>query len=308
MRIIGYLTVVTLVYTVSRTVSAFTVSTFDSRRQCTGAFKRRTLAITSLRGSAISPGDTVVVIGGTGGVGQLVTKKLRNGNYNVRVTSRNVESAQETIDDNEVDIVPVDLLSEDTTALKDSIDGAAALVISVGTTAFPTTKWAGGNTPKAIDEEAVKRIAANAAQSTGLKKVVLLTSVGVDRTGEMPFVILNLFGVLDAKRSGEDAVIAASAEAGFDYAIVRPGRLVGGPYTNLDVAKLMQIEGGAENGVTIEGGDTLLGDCKRDAVAEAVVRCLTMDECKNVAFSIVSNEKRALTTEEWSKEFSRISQ
>ena len=321
MRRFGYLTVVALVYAVSRTVSAFTasrnerrfarLSTFDYRRECDGALLKRrntpSLA-TSLRASAISPGDTVVVIGGTGGVGQLVTKKLRNGKYKVRVTSRNVERAQETIDDNEVDVVSVDLLSEDTTALKEAVDGAAALVISVGTTAFPTTKWAGGNTPKAIDEEAVKRIA-NVAQSvSGLKKVVLLTSVGVDRTGEMPFVILNLFGVLDAKRSGEDAIIAASAESGFDYAIIRPGRLVGGPYTNLDVAKLMQIEGGAENGVTVEGGDSLLGDCKRDAVAEAVVRCLTMDECKNVAFSIVSNEERALTTEQWSKEFSRISQ
>jgi len=60
----------------------------------------------------------------------------------------------------------------------------------------------------------------------------------------MPFVILNLFGVLDAKRSGEAAIMSASGAGGFGYAIVRPGRLVGGPYTNLDLAKLMQIEGG----------------------------------------------------------------
>jgi hypothetical protein len=38
---------------------------------------------------------------------------------------------------------------------------------------------------------------------------VLLTSVGVDRTKEMPFLVLNLFGVLDAKKAGEEAVKAA---------------------------------------------------------------------------------------------------
>jgi uncharacterized protein YbjT (DUF2867 family) len=123
----------------------------------------------------------------------------------------------------------------------------SAVVISVGTTAFPTTKWAGGNTPQAIDKDAVQRIAKAAQMSPGMKKIVLVTSVGVERTKEMPFLILNLFGVLDAKKSGEKAVKSAAGEAGFDYAIVRPGRLVGGPYTNLDLAKLMQIEGGEFN-------------------------------------------------------------
>lgn len=58
--------------------------------------------------------------------------------------------------------------------------------------------------------------------------------------------------------------------------------------------------------MTVKAGDTLLGDCKRDACAEAVIRCLTMDECKNIAFSIVSNEESALTTEKWSKEFKKM--
>lgn len=63
---------------------------------------------------------------------------------------------------------------------------------------------------------------------------------------------------------------------------------------------------GAENGVTVESGDSLLGDCKRDACAEAVVRCLTTDECKNISFSIVSNEESALTMDQWKGEFTRL--
>jgi nucleoside-diphosphate-sugar epimerase len=264
--------------------------------------------VTSLRAAAITSGDTVLVVGGTGGVGQLVTKKLVGlGEYNVRVTSRDVVRGKETIGDDAVDIVSLDLVDEhNSKALEDALSEVSAVVISVGTTAFPTGKWKGGNTPRAIDELAVDRIAKAAAKEPGMKKIVLLTSVGVDRTKEFPFLILNLFGVLDAKKSGEQSVIDAAKDGGFDYAIVRPGRLVGGPYTNPDVAKLLQIEGGAENGVTVEIGDSLLGDCKRDACAESVVRCLTMDECRNVSFSIVSNEEKALSTEDWSREFTRM--
>ena len=262
----------------------------------------------SAASSALRPGDSVLVIGGTGGVGQLVTKKLRSrpSGYGVRVASRDVSRAVETIADDGVDVVKLNLVGDGKSSdeeLNAALEGVSALVISVGTTAFPTKKWAGGNNPKAIDEDAVVRLANAAAEAESVRRVVLLTSVGVDRTGEMPFLILNLFGVLDAKKAGEDAVKKAGESGAYDYAIVRPGRLVGGPYTNLDLAKLMQIEGGAENGVTVEVGDTLLGDCKRDACAEAVLQCLERDECKNAAFSIVSNEEAALTDEQWKDVF-----
>ena len=84
------------------------------------------------------------------------------------------------------------------------------------------------------------------------------------------------------------------------------GRLVGGPFTNLDVAKLLQIQGGAENGVDTAPGDSLLGDCKRDACAECIVQCLVSEAAKNLEFSIVSNEKKALTSEEWTVAFQNI--
>ena len=180
---------------------------------------------------------------------------------------------------------------------------ATGIVITVGTTAFPTKRWSGGNTPQAIDQEAVTRIANIAAESSSLRRMVLLTSVGVQRTKQMPFLILNLFGVLDAKRAGEDAVKNAASKGNFSYSIVRPGRLVGGPYTNLDLAKLFQIEGGAENGVTLEKGDTLLGDCKRDVCAEAVLQCLENVDCVDVDFSMISNEEKALVDGEWGEAF-----
>ena len=115
--------------------------------------------------------------------------------------------------------------------------------------------------------------------------------------------ILNLFGVLDAKKKGEDAVVASNKE----FVIVRPGRLIGGPFTNLDFPRLLQIQGGADNGVTIAAGDTLLGDCKRDACSEAILQALLSESCSNVIFSIVSNDDiPSLTTEQWNNEFSKL--
>lgn len=268
---------------------------------------RQQQALSSLSMAAITTGDTVLVIGGTGGVGQLTVGKLDNMDFKVRTTSRDKSKGEETIANNNVEVFELDLLSKDTSALEAAMDGVSGIVISIGTTAFPTTKWRGGNTPSAIDEEAVTRIANVAFQKKDkMKKIVLVTSVGVERTSEMPFLILNLFGVLDAKKKGEEAVAAAAAKGGFDYAIIRPGRLVGGPYTNPDVAKLLQVEGGAENGVALAAGDTLLGDCKRDACAEAVVQALINENCKNKAFSIISTDEKALGDAQWSAAFNSL--
>mmetsp|Transcript_26900 Transcript_26900/g.41391 ORF Transcript_26900/g.41391 Transcript_26900/m.41391 type:complete len:312 (-) Transcript_26900:61-996(-) len=271
-----------------------------------------TSSSTSNKKSPIKSNDKVVIFGATGGVGQLVTKKLsaRDGkNYQLTIAARDAARAKETLGNDNIDVVELNLVGDSKATdaeLQAAIEGATGVVVSVGTTAFPTKRWDGGNNPKAIDMEAVTRIANAASNVESVRRMVLLTSVGVSRTKQMPFLILNLFGVLDAKRAGEDAVKSAAGEAGFSYSIVRPGRLVGGPYTNLDLANLFKIEGGAENGVDVAGGDVLLGDCKRDACAEAVVQCLENKSCVDLEFSLVSNEDTALTNDGWSSAFTSM--
>jgi uncharacterized protein YbjT (DUF2867 family) len=265
--------------------------------------------------SGITSGDTVLVIGGTGGVGQLVSQKLacgQYGNIQIRVTSRNQESASKLFESNDaIQVVQLDLVGMTSTdlanqqqQLKNEMEGVSAVVISVGTTAFPTKRWWGGNTPDAIDNIAVTNIVSIASNIPSIQKIILVTSIGVTRTDVMPFKILNLFGVLDAKRAGEVAL----QQCGKNYVIIRPGRLIGGPFTNLDVARLLQIQGGTENGVTIEAGDTLLGDCKRDACSEAIVQCLvTSEPCSGIEFSIISNpDIPSLTANDWKNEFDKL--
>lgn len=271
--------------------------------------------------SKLNPADKIVIFGGTGGVGQLVTKKLSSQGFVVRVAARDTKRADETLDDETVETVPLNLVvsRDDNDAVKqqqedlqNALNGAKGVVISLGTTAFPTQKWKNGNTPQAIDKDAVTMIANALSNVKTIQKVIIVTSVGVNRIKEMPFLFLNLFGVLDYKRDGEDAIIESSKATddnkGFDYVVIRPGRLVGGPYTNIDVAKLLQIEGGADNGVDVARGDDLLGDCKRDALAEAVVQCLLNDECKNIDFSIISNDEAALSDDEWNEKFIELKQ
>ena len=56
----------------------------------------------------------------------------------------------------------------------------------------------------------------------------------------------------------------------------------------------------------IKAGDSLLGDCKRIACADAVVQCLFNDKAKNVDFSIVSELGNSWTNEKWNQALSQL--
>ena len=303
----------------SWTVS-FSIYTTTARRRIPGTHDASCLAVphrpttttTTALSAALTAGDRVLVVGGTGGVGQLVTQKLQQqSGCEVRVTARDKQRGQETIANDAVDVVEVDVVQESVQDIQTkACQGVSGMVISVGTTAFPTAKWKNGNTPDAIDHLAVAKLVQAAAATPTMKRVLLVTSIGVERTSDFPFVILNLFGVLDAKRKGEEALQAAALDPSnnLDCVIVRPGRLVGGPFTNLDIPKLLQVQGGAENGVQCAPGDVLVGDCKRDACAEAIVQALLqVPTAANLEFCIVSDDTRAaLTKQEWEETFQSL--
>ncbi len=87
--------------------------------------------------------------------------------------------------------------------------------------------------------------AINVEGGAKVKRVTMLSSIGVKRRWQFPFSFLNFFGVLDAKAAGEEAIIQGAARCNYDFAVVRPGRLVGGPYTGTpDVATLLKMDEG----------------------------------------------------------------
>ena len=120
-------------------------------------------------------------------------------------------------------VAVVDL--RDPEALPAALAGVDAVCCCTGTTAFPSTRWDGGNGPEQADYVSVANLVAAACRSTpGLRRFVLTTSAGVERADQFPFVILNLFGVLKYKRMGEMALQGS----GLPYTILRPNRLTDG--------------------------------------------------------------------------------
>ena len=141
-------------------------------------------------------------------------------------------------------------------SLLEPLRNANAIVICTGTTAFPTKAWTksgeeevakdvlkalfdnsfsvkkaiasldtqGLNTPNNIDARSNEFIAQswNSACQVAQKRIIMLSSIGVQRRDTMPFPILNACGVLDAKAAGEKSIEDSAKECGYSYTIIRP--------------------------------------------------------------------------------------
>ena len=180
--------------------------------------------------------------------------------------------------------------------------GVDAVACCTGTTAFPSARWKGGNGPRETDAVGV----ANLVRATppSVRRFVLVSSAGVERSGRIPYSILNLFGegwwcvgawarrlgwcgtplpsaltpptrpqtlppqphlgVLTSKAEGEAALVASRLPA----TTLRPGRLIDGPYTSYDLNTLLRATTGPDRaGVRVARGDVLDGQTSRLAVA-----------------------------------------
>ena len=249
----------------------------------------------------ISNSDLILVAGATGGVGQLVTAKLLEQNIAVRALTRNRDKATQMFDER-VEIVVGDIRQPDT--LAQATQDVTEIICCTGTTAFPSTKWdftnllQAKNTPQAVDGEGVENLVKAAPKH--LKRFVFISSCGVKRKDSFPFNILNAFGVLDAKLEGEEAIKAS----GLPYTIIRPARLIDGPYTSYDFNTLIRAKTDGNKAVVIGTGDRLNGETSRIDVANAIVECLKYEITAGKAFEIINSGKKPPVTD-WERLFSQ---
>ncbi len=250
----------------------------------------------------ISNTDKILVAGATGGVGQLVVAKLLAKDLKVRALTR-TRSKAESMFDNRVEIVEGDIREPNTlTKATEAID---YIICCTGTTAFPSLRWdfanlfQPSNSPETVDGQGVKNLVAAAPQD--LKRFVFVSSAGVLRKDELPYNILNAFGVLDAKLMGEKAITSS----GLPYTIIRPARLIDGPYTSYDLNTLLRAKTDGKKAVEIKAGDSLNGETSRIDVANAGVECLLNDTTINKDFSIANSGDRPANTN-WSQLFSQL--
>ena len=250
----------------------------------------------------ISEADKILVAGATGGVGQLVVAKLLAKNLKVRAMTRTRSKAESMFDD-KVEVVEGDIRYRNT--LVDATKNINYIICCTGTTAFPSLRWdfanlfQPSNSPEAVDGEGVKNLVA--AAPSDLKRFVFISSAGVLRKDELPYNILNAFGVLDAKLMGEKAITAS----GLPYTIIRPARLIDGPYTSYDLNTLLRAKTDGNKAVKIESGDRLNGETSRIDVANACVEALFHDSTINKDLSIINDGERPVTTN-WEQLFLQL--
>ncbi|HEY9762752.1 MAG TPA: SDR family oxidoreductase [Trichocoleus sp.] len=268
----------------------------------------------------------VLVTGATGGVGQLVVANLLEQGYPVRALTRSAEKVR-SLFDNRVEPIVGDIRQPET--LPPAMAGIDALICATGTTAFPSQRWEVDfpskqapwdsaiawarlftnadyrqnhthNSPYQVDAVGVANLVAAAPRS--LRRFVFISSVGIERKNQFPFSALNAFGVLEAKQAGEQAI----QQSGLPYTIIRPGRLIDGPYTSYDLNTLIQAKTNGKRGVVIGQGDTLSGDASRIDVAAACVACLQSAATSNQTFELVNQGKRPANLD-WNALFNSLS-
>lgn len=265
----------------------------------------------------------VLVAGATGGVGQLTVGKLIEQKIPVRAMTR-VRSKAEQMFGDRAEIAIADSRTPQT--LESAMKGITHIICCTGTTAFPSERWefnfsgmsdvdklfawgrlffdrdyrqtVAQNGPQQVDVEGIKALIQ--AAPIALQQFVLVSSMGISRREKPPFSILNSFGVLDAKAKGEAALI----QSGLPYTIIRPGRLIDGPFTSFDLNTLLKATMKEKKGVKIAPGDTLNGETSRIDVANACIAALNESHALNQIFEVVNQGDRPPHLD-WSELFAR---
>ncbi|ESA34735.1 nad-dependent epimerase dehydratase [Leptolyngbya sp. Heron Island J] len=275
---------------------------------------------------AVSNIQQLLITGATGGVGQLAVAYALKQGYQVRASTRNIAKARPLFDDR-VELKQIDLRQPDT--LTPSLDGIDAVLCCSGTTAFPSDKWQVDlpsqpfeqlltwsrifldadyrqrhtkNSPAIADDQGVKNLIA-AAKNSSVSRFVMVSSLGIDRKDQFPFNLLNAYGVLDAKQAAEQAL----RDSELTYTIVRPGRLIDGPYTSYDLNTLLKASTDGKQGIVLGRGDQLLGQTSRKDVAAACVECLQNATTEKTTFEIINQGERPVNIA-WPKLFTEMAQ
>jgi len=267
--------------------------------------------------------QNVCVFGSSGGLGQQICRTFVQKSVNVVAITRNIGNALEYPILNNLsngkskgkfEIRTADARDlKSLVSLGSSLAGTDCVVISVGTTAFPSSKWENGaSNPEIACYQTVVNILdalTTLKWQKKEKKVILVSSVGVNRCDTFPYKLLNSYGVLDQKRKSEDLVLARAKSQGFCGIICRPGRLVGEPFTNFDLAKLLKIDQGKNQGIVFNKEDVVNGDVQRLDVAESITRIAgstSLSSSSSIVYSIVNKKGPPPSEIEWSSLFSQL--
>ena len=137
----------------------------------------------------------VLVTGGTGTLGRLIVRRLRDAGYNIRVLSRRHHEAADGIE-----FVTGDLATGE--GIEPAVDGAGTIVHCAGSSKG--------------DEDKARNLV-RAASGVGAQHLVYISVVGAERIPVVSGVDRNMFGYFAAKRAAEKVV----ADSGLPFTTLR---------------------------------------------------------------------------------------
>lgn len=220
-------------------------------------------------------GVRALVVGGTGRTGKLIVQRLLDEGVPTAVLARDVDAARRVLPAG-VDVVRGDVGRP--SSLDAALAGRTALIWAAGVRspaalinplAAPLLEW-----------EAVANAAA-AARAAGVRRFVLISSVGAD---DPLFQLAFPGGVLFFKKRGETAL----ARSGVPYTIIRPGGLTDAPLV-ADSAVVAYSPG--EVGIPLPGRPKESpGSIPRAAVADLAVEALISPAASGKVIEVVARK------------------
>ena len=242
--------------------------------------------------SALLPkGSLVVVAGGGTPLGQRLLRALGSSDavYQLRALVRTVATPTlELGSGREAEAVAFTPFAP--TALQKGLAGCAALLI--------VSAAAGGK--GGVEPEEMPKLVG--ALGSGVRRVLLLSTHGVERTDVLPFSMQNAFGgALDKQRAAEQEVILRARRDIPAYSIIRVGKLKEGGRA---------APGGAAP-CELAPGDALSGEPAAASVAEVMMQSLVRPEAINASFSIgrpipAPGAESAGVAAEWNDQFLKL--
>ena len=151
--------------------------------------------------------EKILIVGATGDTGKRVIEILRNSQSFKPVAMVRKEEQKEIFEDMEIETVLADLEKD----VDHALEGMDKIIFAAGS---------GGNTGDektiAVDQNGAIKII-DAAKKAGIKKFIMLSSMGADDPSSHP----TLKTYLEAKKKADEHLI----ESGLPYTILRPGAL-----------------------------------------------------------------------------------
>jgi len=220
-------------------------------------------AVVGLSPAELPTDALIVVAGATTPLGGQMLRAIGAGGYQVRALVPDGKTLDAAANIEQVAYAPFA-----PTALGKSLADAAAVVLVMS-----AASGAGG-----IEPEAVPKIVK--ALDSGVRRVIMVSIHGVERTDKLPFNLQNVFGQLDKQRAAEQELVLQARQACPAFTILRIGKLTEAPPTAPPAAAPATFR------ADLEPGDALGGELAVDAAAAVLAQSLARPEAVNATFSV----------------------